>query len=364
MLAVGNNRNGLAALRPAHDLRPRGLILSLHRHHWLAHMIERTASTEGSPKLVSRRRAPPTFAETFNRYAPPARRCARRRGGPPTSPGRRPRPSRWCVSRVGQAALHFAGRACEQGPGRNRGDLVLAAHPLERDLGRAGLAEPAGELHAVERPHHMAHRSCEHREESAPSARQSMATRSASEPAGTLSADGWSSLTAIVPTSSTSIAAVRPIDLMISSLVIAICPAPPRTAPEGRPPRQRNVHAISPEVTNVRCECSGSRLCWHSAGADQDGCHDRTAADSVDPADAAHRGASRIRSEGAGITRTGQRACFGGRAWVASRPGDLARILHDRAIPDRRVQDGGSVKRKPDLQVRYRPAGAAGTAAQ
>src|SRR5215831_16868929 len=49
----------------------------------------------------------------------------------------------------------------------------------------------------------------------APSARHSFATRNAAEPADTSRADPWTPVTAIVSASSTSIEAVRPIDLLV-----------------------------------------------------------------------------------------------------------------------------------------------------
>ena len=47
-------------------------------------------------------------------------------------------------------ALDLARGRGRAGPGQPLGDAVLAADPLEQHLGRAGLAEPAGEHHAVE----------------------------------------------------------------------------------------------------------------------------------------------------------------------------------------------------------------------
>ena len=92
MLAVGNNRNSLAALRPAHDLRPRGLILSLHHQHRPAHMIKHTASTEGSPKLEKRAGAGAGPADA---------------GVAPAEAGRGPVDSRGAIERAGRR-----GQAC------------------------------------------------------------------------------------------------------------------------------------------------------------------------------------------------------------------------------------------------------------
>jgi hypothetical protein len=46
-------------------------------------------------------------------------------------------------------ALDLAGGRRRAGPGQPLGDAVLAADPLEQHLGRAGLAEPPGELLAI-----------------------------------------------------------------------------------------------------------------------------------------------------------------------------------------------------------------------
>jgi len=97
-----------------------------------------------TPRRTCRYRGQPR-ARPYRRRSPRAG-SANRRGGQVRER------ARWVEQLAAQRlvpALQLAGRGRRVRPGQLGGDPVLAAHPPEQHLGRAGPGEPAGELLAV-----------------------------------------------------------------------------------------------------------------------------------------------------------------------------------------------------------------------